>query len=95
MSLLGAAEGVKNASGLEPLPSTSNSLVGNDPSKWHTDVPSFGKVEYARVDPGVDLLLYQGNEKQLEFDFVVQPGDHYCVHEITANTLTGATRDGM
>ncbi|RXH58944.1 SBBP repeat-containing protein [Granulicella sibirica] len=73
MSLLGAANTLKNASGLEPLPGTSNYLVGNDPSKWHTSVPSFGKVEYGKVYPGVDLIYY-GNQKQLEFDFVVQPG---------------------
>ncbi len=31
------------------------------------------KVRYANVYPGVDLVYY-GNQRQLEYDFVVRPG---------------------
>lgn len=34
--------------------------------------PTFGRVTYGGVYPGVDLVYY-GNERQLEFDFVVAP----------------------
>ena len=40
---------------------------------WHTDVPSFAKVKYAAIYPGVDLVFY-GNQRRLEYDFVVSPG---------------------
>jgi hypothetical protein len=36
-------------------------------------VPTYAKVRYARVYPGVDLV-YHGDQGQLEYDFVVAPG---------------------
>jgi hypothetical protein len=36
-------------------------------------VPNYAKVKYTSVYPGVDLVYY-GNQRQLEYDFVVQPG---------------------
>ncbi len=50
-----------------------NYLVGNDPSKWRTDVATYGKVRYAAVYRGVDLVYY-GNQGRLEYDFEVAPG---------------------
>jgi hypothetical protein len=50
-----------------------NYLIGNDPKKWHTGITTFGKVNFAQVYPGVDLVFY-GNQRQLEYDFVVAPG---------------------
>jgi uncharacterized protein (TIGR03437 family) len=48
-------------------------FIGNDPKKWRTGIPTYGKVDYADVYPGVDLVFY-GNQRQLEYDFVVAPG---------------------
>jgi uncharacterized protein (TIGR03437 family) len=59
--------------GLEELPGKSNYFIGNDPSKWRTNVPTYAKVEYRDVYPGVNLVYY-GNGRQLEHDFVVAPG---------------------
>jgi uncharacterized protein (TIGR03437 family) len=36
-------------------------------------VPTYAKVRYHGVYPGVDLVYY-GNQRQLEYDFVVAPG---------------------
>jgi hypothetical protein len=47
-------------------------FLGQDPSQWHADVPSYNKVRYGSVYPGVDLVFY-GNDGQLEYDFVVAP----------------------
>jgi hypothetical protein len=55
------------------MPNKSNYFRGNDPSKWHSNVPNFGKVRYKEVYPGIDLVFY-GNQGQMEFDFVVAPG---------------------
>ena len=60
-------------SGTELLPGKVNYFIGNDPKKWHTDVPTYGKVKYTGVYPGIDLLFY-GNERHLEYDFVIAPG---------------------
>jgi hypothetical protein len=50
-----------------------NYLVGDEPALWRTDVPTFARVRYPGVYPGVDLVFY-GNGRNLEYDFVVAPG---------------------
>jgi hypothetical protein len=40
---------------------------------WRTNVPSYSRVRYRAVYPGVDVVYY-GNQNQLEYDFVLQPG---------------------
>ena len=50
----------------------TNYLIGNDPTRWHTNVPNYGRVRYSSVYPGIDLVYY-GNQHQLEHDFVVAP----------------------
>lgn len=59
--------------GLEPLGGRVNYFRGSDPSKWLVNVPTFARVEYRDVYPGVDVLWY-GNQRELEFDVVVAPG---------------------
>src|SRR5215471_8495956 len=58
---------------LETLPGKANYFIGNDPAKWHTNVPTYSRVQYAGIYPGIDLVYY-GNQRQLEYDFVVRPG---------------------
>jgi hypothetical protein len=60
-------------SGLEELPGKVNYFVGSDPARWRTNVPTYAKVHYREVYPGIDLVYY-GNQRQLEYDFVVAPG---------------------
>ena len=59
--------------GAAKLPTTVNYLIGNDPRHWRMSVPTFSRVHYQNVYPGVDLVYY-GNQRQLEYDFVVAPG---------------------
>jgi hypothetical protein len=59
--------------GLDPLPGTSNFFIGDDPGRWQRDVPSYAKVKCSGVYPGIDQIYY-GNQRQLEYDFVVAPG---------------------
>ena len=54
------------------LPGKSNYIIGNDQTKWRTDIAQFAKVHYEGVYPGVDLVYY-GNQQQLEYDFIVAP----------------------
>jgi CSLREA domain-containing protein len=72
MQLLGSNSAARPV-GLDPLPGTTNYLSGNDPSQWHTNVPSFARVQEHGVYPGVDLVYY-GNQRQLEYDFTIAPG---------------------
>ncbi len=57
----------------EQQPGKSNYFIGNDPAKWRTNVPHYGRVQYHNVWPGVDVAYY-GNQRNLEYDFVVSPG---------------------
>src|SRR3989442_1243037 len=59
--------------GVGELPGKSNYFVGNDPKKWRANVPTYAKVRYQDLYPGIDLVYY-GNQRQLEHDFVVSPG---------------------
>jgi uncharacterized repeat protein (TIGR01451 family) len=71
VKLIGAVK-QPQISGLERLPGKANYFTGNDPSKWRTSVPTYRKVRYQGVYPGIELVYY-GNQKQLEYDFVVSP----------------------
>ena len=69
-------DGAKVDAFLEPLdelPGKSNYFIGKDPSKWRSGVPNYARVRDVGVYPGVDLIYY-GNQRQLEFDFVISPG---------------------
>src|SRR5437773_1734665 len=66
------ANPVPAVAGVGELPGRSSYFVGNDPKKWRANVPTYAKVEYRDVYPGVNLVYY-GNQRQLEYDFVVSP----------------------
>jgi Beta-propeller repeat len=59
--------------GMDLLPGRVSYFIGNDPKKWHTDIPSYESVKYKDVYPGVDVLFY-GRQQHMEYDFVVAPG---------------------
>jgi hypothetical protein len=73
LKLLGANPAAK-ATGQEELPGKANYFIGNDPKKWRSNVPTYAKVNYKDVYPGVDLVYYGNQSGQLEYDFVVAPG---------------------
>ncbi len=59
--------------GMSQLDRKVNYFIGNDPKNWIGGVPSYERVEYKGIYPGVDLAFY-GQERRLEYDFVVSPG---------------------
>ncbi len=75
MKLVGAAAAPAVA-GLEELEGKVNYFIGQDSSKWRTDIPTFKKVRCANVYSGVDLVYY-GDGRRLEYDFVVAPKADY------------------
>jgi uncharacterized protein (TIGR03437 family) len=72
MSLIGADS---RANGIGSVRQTGvvSYFIGNDPKQWRSGIPTYGKVTYSQIYPGVDLVFY-GNQRQLEYDFVVSPG---------------------
>src|SRR4030088_2189657 len=59
--------------GEDPQSGKVNYFIGNDPAKWHRNVPTYARVRYKNMYPGIDLLYY-GNRRQLEYDFALGPG---------------------
>jgi len=55
-----------------PLAGRVNYLVGSDPAKWHTDIPTYARVRYRQIYPGVDAVFY-GKEEEIEYDLEVAP----------------------
>src|SRR6266704_1907687 len=70
---LAGANADARAVALDQLPGKRNYLLGNNPAKWRTDVPTYSRVRYDEVYPGVDLVYY-GHEDRLEYDFQIAPG---------------------
>ncbi|MCP5114404.1 MAG: hypothetical protein GY953_26540 [bacterium] len=59
--------------GTDPLPGASHYLVGNDRAGWRSRVPHFGRLRADEPYPGIAIEFY-GNQRLLEYDFVVAPG---------------------
>src|SRR5205823_2493819 len=57
----------------DQLPGRVNYFLGNDPQKWRTNIPTYGRVKYRDIYPGVDVAYY-GNEQSLEYDLILHPG---------------------
>ena len=72
MRLAGASD-YPHGAALGRLPGDNNYLIGNNPKRWHTGVPSYAGALYRNVYPGISLL-YHGLQGRLEYDFRVAPG---------------------
>ena len=90
MRLAGANPAAQIA-GVDLLPGKVNYFIGNKPKDWRTNVPSYARVKYAGIYPGVDLMFY-GNQRRLEYDFLVAPGADPKVIELS---LKGAQKLGV
>lgn len=50
----------------------ANYLVGNDPSRWLRELPTYKQLRYTGLYEGIDLVYYS-RDGELEYDFVVRP----------------------
>jgi hypothetical protein len=92
LHLLGSRESA-TAVALDPLPGLTNHLIGSDPRGWRTRIEGSGRVKYEQVYPGVDVVYY-GNQRQLEYDFVISPGADYRVIALSFAGASGVSLDG-
>jgi hypothetical protein len=67
--------------GLDQLTTRSNYFTGSDPTAWRTGIPNFARVRYAEVYRGIDMVYY-GDQRRLEYDFIVAPGANPDIIEI-------------
>lgn len=59
--------------GWEQLPGIANFFIGNDPTKWRTNIATFEGVWYEEVYDGIDVK-YSGQSGQVKRDIYVAPG---------------------
>lgn len=57
----------------EPQPGKMNFFRGNDPKHWASGLPTYARLRYKDIYPGIDLLFYS-RQGSLEYDFVAAPG---------------------
>jgi len=72
LSLIGGAA----APSLAPvgeLPGKAHYFIGKSEADWRTNVATYRRVVYRSVYPGTDLVFH-GDQREAEFDFVVAPG---------------------
>jgi gliding motility-associated-like protein len=50
-----------------------NYFIGNDPSKWASDVPVYKHLTYTNLYDGIDLIAYQRNQV-FKYDYMVKAG---------------------
>ena len=91
MRVVGAAADAP-VTGSAPLAARAHYFRGDDPAQWRTNVPTFGRVRYARIYPGVDLEYY-GRDGELEYDFVVAPGADPSVIALAFDGADGMSLD--
>jgi hypothetical protein len=70
---LSGSNATPQSSGATRLPGTVNYFFGKDAKQWRTGIPAYSAVKYSDVYPGIDVVYY-GNNRQLEYDFVLNPG---------------------
>ena len=56
----------------ERLPGTVNYILGNDPSRWLTGLPTYGSIVYEQLYPGIDLR-YDGAQSTLKGTYTLAP----------------------
>jgi hypothetical protein len=93
MKLRGANRG-SHAVGLHKQAGVSNAFIGNDPSKWHTHIANYAEVAYKGVYRGINTV-YHGDQQQLEYDFVVQPGASPGAIRLAFDGITGKSLDAQ
>jgi len=58
----------------QELPTKSNYFVGRDQSRWKTGVENYASIRYENVLPGVSVVYYGNEGRELEYDLLLAPG---------------------
>jgi hypothetical protein len=67
------ARAAPELAGEAPLPGRVHYFLGADPATWRMALPTYARVRYRAVWPGIDVI-YSGTPQQLKYDVVVAPG---------------------
>jgi len=79
--------------GLDRQDAGINYFVGNDRSKWKRAIPTYKGVVYKGVYKRIDLKVF-GNGKDIEYEFIVNPGGNPDDILLTYNGIEGLSTNG-
>lgn len=71
-AFLEGAQGNASVQSEDPMRGVVNYVRGSNPAAWLLDIPTYGRVRYQSIYPGIDIVYY-GKDGRLEYDFVVAP----------------------
>jgi len=74
------------------LPHRGHFFLGNDPSKWRTNVRSYNEVVYGGLYEGIDLV-YRAAGMSVKYEFLVQPGADPGRIEVSYEGIEGLDLD--
>lgn len=58
----------------EPLPGVANYFIGNDPTRWRSNIPTYAGLQYRDLYAGIDLYINSSVPSMLRKTFVVAAG---------------------
>jgi hypothetical protein len=93
MKIIGANPG-SHAVGLDKQAGVSNYFTGNGSSQGHINIANYAEATYKGVYRGINLV-YHGDQQQLEYDFVVQPGASPGTIRLAFDGVTGKSLDAQ
>ena len=79
--------------GLDRQDAGVNYFLGNDKSKWKTGISTYKGIIYQGVYKGIDLKVF-GKGKDLEYEFVVNPGGNPNDILLTYNGIERLSKNG-
>jgi hypothetical protein len=68
-----------------------NYFLGDDPSKWRTDVPGFREVAIKNLYPGIDLHFHSKDQGGVFYEFVTATGADPGQVEVAYEGIEGVT----
>ncbi len=88
----GAADPI--VEGDSQVPGIANYFRGDKPEGWITDIPTYSRVRYKNLYPGIDVVFYTSGG-HVEFDWVIAPqadpaSIHFSLKGAAAPTLNDA-----
>lgn len=69
---IGSVNGKAHVTGQQQLPAKINYYMGSHASTWRFGVPTFARVLYSGLYPGIDLVWYV-SQNHLEYDWQLRP----------------------
>ena len=73
LKLIAASRATPTFETMQALPGRVNYFIGNDPKKWRSKIPTYGRIVEHNVWPAIDLAWY-GDQSRLESDFIIGAG---------------------